>query len=75
MQGNCPSCKAEVVITPDNTESEWHPTASDLNSETPTPQSHRVATFEDKVDKKSHEAIQSGQELLPQTTAEKTHRN
>ena len=36
MKGNCPSCKAEVVITPDNPESEWLVMSSGLKSETPT---------------------------------------
>jgi hypothetical protein len=36
MKGNCPSCKAEVVITPDTTESDWLVMSSGLKSETPT---------------------------------------
>ena len=36
MKGNCPSCKAEVVITSDNPESEWLVMSSGLKSETPT---------------------------------------
>ena len=36
MKGNCPSCKTEVVITPDITESDWLVMSSGLKSETPT---------------------------------------
>jgi hypothetical protein len=36
MQGNCPSCNAEVLINPDNTESEWLVMSTGLKSEAPT---------------------------------------
>ena len=33
MKGNCPSCKAEVVVTPDNPETSIVPTANNLSGE------------------------------------------
>jgi sulfatase modifying factor 1 len=70
MKGNCPSCKAEVLITPDNTQSEWHPTASGLNPKTPAPQSDRVATFQEKVDERIKSALLARQQQKKNTATE-----
>ena len=64
MKGNCPSCKTEVVITPDEPDSEWHPKASGLNPETSSTQDRKAAKSQDRAAKKAQKAIQRGQLLL-----------